>query len=133
MQQVEPGDWYIPALQASFLVAFVLLAPWVGRLADSRPKPRVLFGANTVKAFGAGLLLLKIEPLIAYALLALERQHTAQQSTAFFRKWFRPWIAPRHFHDLTTLSVMLFLLLAYVSLATLNSQLKIQIPLFQYQ
>ncbi|NOZ54262.1 MAG: hypothetical protein GXP08_14220, partial [Gammaproteobacteria bacterium] len=23
MQQVEPGNWYIPALQASFLIAFV--------------------------------------------------------------------------------------------------------------
>ncbi len=71
MQQVEPGNWYIPALQASFLIAFVLLAPWVGRLADSRPKPRVLFGANTVKAFGAGLLFLNIEPLIAYAIIGL--------------------------------------------------------------
>ena len=24
------GAWYVPALQASFLVAFVALAPWVG-------------------------------------------------------------------------------------------------------
>jgi len=71
MQQVEPGNWYIPALQASFLIAFVLLAPWVGRFADSRPKPRVLFGANTIKAFGAGLLFLNIEPLIAYAIIGL--------------------------------------------------------------
>ncbi len=71
MQQVEPGNWYIPALQASFLIAFVLLAPWVGRLADARPKPRVLFAANIVKAFGAGLLFLNIEPLIAYAIIGL--------------------------------------------------------------
>ena len=71
MQQVELGNWYIPALQASFLVAFVLLAPWVGRLADARPKPRVLFGANIVKALGVGLLFLNIEPLIAYAIIGL--------------------------------------------------------------
>ena len=71
MQQVELGSWYIPALQASFLVAFVLLAPWVGRLADSRPKPRVMFGANIVKALGAGLLFLNIEPFIAYAIIGL--------------------------------------------------------------
>ena len=71
MQQVELGSWYIPALQASFLVAFVVLAPWVGRLADSRPKPRVLFGANIVKALGAGLLFLNIEPFIAYAIIGL--------------------------------------------------------------
>ena len=41
MQQSETGNWYIPALQAAFLVAFVVLAPWVGRYADARPKPRV--------------------------------------------------------------------------------------------
>jgi LPLT family lysophospholipid transporter-like MFS transporter len=71
MQQVELVDWYVPALQASFLVAFVLLAPWVGRLADSHPKPHVLFGANIVKALGAGLLFLNIEPFIAYAIIGL--------------------------------------------------------------
>jgi len=58
-------------LQAAFLVAFVVLAPWVGRFADARPKPRVLFGANLVKAFGAGLLFYQVEPLIAYALIGL--------------------------------------------------------------
>jgi LPLT family lysophospholipid transporter-like MFS transporter len=45
------GDpWYVPALQASFLVAFVILAPWVGPFADSRSKPSVLTLANVVKA-----------------------------------------------------------------------------------
>ena len=71
MQQVALGDWYIPALQASFLVAFVFLAPWVGRLADTRPKPSILFGANIMKALGVGLLFLNIEPLIAYAIIGL--------------------------------------------------------------
>ncbi len=71
MQQTAVGGWYVPALQASFLVAFVLCAPWVGRYADARPKPRVLFGANIIKAMGAGLLLLHVEPLIAYALIGL--------------------------------------------------------------
>jgi LPLT family lysophospholipid transporter-like MFS transporter len=71
MQQATVGSWYIPALQAAFLVAFVVGAPWVGRYADGRPKPRVLFGANTVKAAGAGLLFLQVEPLLAYALIGL--------------------------------------------------------------
>lgn len=71
MQQTTLGTWYIPALQASFLAAFVLFAPWVGRFADARPKPRVLFGANVIKAAGAGLLLMKIEPLLAYAVIGL--------------------------------------------------------------
>jgi LPLT family lysophospholipid transporter-like MFS transporter len=71
MQQSTIGDWYIPALQAAFLVAFVLCAPWVGRLADALPKPRVLLGANLVKAAGAALLIFEVEPLIAYALIGL--------------------------------------------------------------
>ena len=63
------GDWYVPALQASFLVAFVVLAPWVGVLADRRPKPQVLMLGNVLKAAGAGLMFAGIEPLAAYALV----------------------------------------------------------------
>jgi LPLT family lysophospholipid transporter-like MFS transporter len=71
MRQSTVGPWYIPALQAAFLVAFVLCAPWVGRLADALPKPRILLGANLVKAAGAALLVFGVEPLIAYALIGL--------------------------------------------------------------
>lgn len=71
LQQAELGGWYVPALQASFLVAYVLLAPWAGRFADARPKPRVLVGANVIKAVGAGMLLFHIEPLVSYAVIGL--------------------------------------------------------------
>ncbi|MBI3188611.1 MAG: lysophospholipid transporter LplT [Gammaproteobacteria bacterium] len=71
MQHSQLGDWYIPALQASFLVAYVLFAPWVGRIADARPKRRVLFGANVVKAAGTIMLLMHIDPLFAYAVIGL--------------------------------------------------------------
>jgi len=71
MKQMEVGGWYVPALQASFLVSYVLIAPWAGRFADARPKPRVLFGANVIKAVGAGMLLFHVEPLIAYAMIGL--------------------------------------------------------------
>jgi LPLT family lysophospholipid transporter-like MFS transporter len=67
---LEPrGDWYVPALQASFLVAFVVLAPWVGVLADRRPKPRVLLSGNVLKAVGAGLMIAGVEPMVAYAVI----------------------------------------------------------------
>ena len=36
LHKSNSASWYVPALQASFLVAFVLLAPWVGRYADAR-------------------------------------------------------------------------------------------------
>lgn len=63
--------WYIPALQASFLVAFVIFAPWVGVVADRHSKVWVLFGANGIKALGAGLLLLGVDPLAAYAVAGI--------------------------------------------------------------
>jgi MFS transporter, LPLT family, lysophospholipid transporter len=63
------GDWYVPALQASFLVSFVALAPWVGPLADRRSKPHVLLMGNVLKAAGAGLMFAGVEPVVAYALV----------------------------------------------------------------
>ncbi len=69
MQSATQQAWYIPALQSVFLVAPVVLAPWVGVFADNHPKARVLFIANLVKALGTGLLLLDVEPLIAYCIV----------------------------------------------------------------
>lgn len=63
--------WYVPALQASFLIAFVVLAPWVGAYADAHPKQNVLVKANIVKVFGAGLMIISVEPLIAYAVVGI--------------------------------------------------------------
>ena len=70
-QELVRGEWYQPALQASFLLAFVVLAPWVGRLADSRAKRTVLVLGNGVKGLGALLMWLQFEPLIAYAVVGI--------------------------------------------------------------
>jgi len=70
-QEFSRGDWYQPALQASFLLAFVFLAPWVGRFADRRPKRTVLAVGNIIKALGALLLLASIEPLLSYAVVGI--------------------------------------------------------------
>ena len=64
-------SWYVPALQSSFLIAFVVLAPWVGPFADSRSKPSVLTYANIIKAIGASMLFFHFEPLIAYAIIGI--------------------------------------------------------------
>ncbi len=69
MQTSGAPDWYVPALQSVFLVAFVVLAPWVGGVADNYPKSRVLIVANLIKAGGAGLLLFNVEPLLAYCVV----------------------------------------------------------------
>jgi len=69
--KAKSAPWYIPALQASFLVAFVVLAAWVGFHADNRSKPKVMWQANFVKAAGALLLFLHVEPLLAYAVVGV--------------------------------------------------------------
>lgn len=61
--------WYVPGLQSVFLIAFVVFGPWVGPFADKNPKPRVLIIANCIKAFGVALILLKVEPLLAYGIV----------------------------------------------------------------
>jgi len=71
MQSTELATWYVPALQSVFLIAFVVLGPWVGAFADNHAKPNVLIVANLIKASGAGLLLLNVEPLIAYCLVGM--------------------------------------------------------------
>ena len=69
LQDSNTPEWYIPGLQAVFLIAYIVLAPWVGPFADQQPKPRVLIIANLIKATGAAMILLHIEPLIAYAIV----------------------------------------------------------------
>ncbi|GAB6141116.1 lysophospholipid transporter LplT [Methylosoma difficile] len=69
MHGAQQASWYVPALQSVFLVSFVVMAPWVGGFADHHPKARVLLVANLIKALGAGLLLLNVEPLIAYCIV----------------------------------------------------------------
>ena len=71
MQTDQLAAWYVPALQSVFLIAFVLLAPWVGSFADNHAKSKVLIIANLIKAAGAGLLLLNVEPLIAYCVVGM--------------------------------------------------------------
>lgn len=71
MQSAQLASWYVPALQSVFLIAFVLFAPWVGSFADHHSKSRVLIVANLIKAGGAGLLLLNVEPLIAYCVVGV--------------------------------------------------------------
>jgi LPLT family lysophospholipid transporter-like MFS transporter len=61
----------IPWLQAGFILPFVLLAPYVGVLADSLPKGKVLFLGNGIKLIGAGLIWLTPLTLIGYAVVGI--------------------------------------------------------------
>lgn len=71
MQAAHTESWYIPAVQSSFTIAYVLLAPWAGEIADTHSKSKILFIANLIKAVGVGCLLLKVEPIIAYSIVGI--------------------------------------------------------------
>lgn len=57
--------------QALFLVAYVVLAPFVGTFAEKWPKSKVLLIGNLVKVTGVGLLFLGIEPALCYMVLGV--------------------------------------------------------------
>ena len=69
LQSSELPGWYIPALQSMFILAYILLAPFAGPFADQRPKRIVLLFGNLLKACGATLILIQVEPLIAFLLV----------------------------------------------------------------
>ena len=52
-----PG-WWAPMLKFSFTIAYVVLAPFVGALADAWPKARLRMAMNGVKVLGLWCMLL---------------------------------------------------------------------------
>ncbi len=61
--------WSGPLLQAFFVGTYILLAPFVGMFADSRPKGRVMSIANLVKFIGAFGMCIDVNPFLSYALV----------------------------------------------------------------
>lgn len=64
--QGHPG--WIPLLQAFFVIPFILLAPFVGALADAFPKGSVMLFANGLKLVGAGSMAAGLPPLLCYGM-----------------------------------------------------------------
>ena len=66
--KAQPGGaQWMPLVQASFVAAFVLLAPFVGPLADHWPKGSAMFRANLLKLAAALAMAAGLHPLAAYA------------------------------------------------------------------
>lgn len=59
---------WIPLLQAFFVIPFILLAPFVGALADAFPKGRVMLFANGLKLIGASSMAIGLPPLLCYGM-----------------------------------------------------------------
>jgi LPLT family lysophospholipid transporter-like MFS transporter len=70
---IEQGQaaWWIPLIKAFFTLSYVLLAPWVGVMADRWPKPTIMRVANAIKAVGCLAVMLALPVPLAYALIGL--------------------------------------------------------------
>ncbi len=64
----DRGDppWWIPLLKLMFTLAYVLLAPWAGALADRWPKARVMGAANALKGLSCVAAALGVPVLACY-------------------------------------------------------------------
>ncbi|MBE4853119.1 lysophospholipid transporter LplT [Enterobacter cloacae complex sp. P40RS] len=64
-------DWSQPILQMVFVGAYIVFAPFVGQVADSFPKGRVMMFANSLKLLGAASICFGINPFVGYTLVGI--------------------------------------------------------------
>ena len=65
------AEWQRAALVPMFALFYVLLAPFVGALADAAPKGRVMMASNAIKIVGCLMMLFGTHPVMAYAVVGL--------------------------------------------------------------
>ena len=65
------AEWQRAALVPMFALFYVVLAPFVGAFADSRPKGEVMFISNGIKVLGCLMMLFGSHPLLSYAIVGL--------------------------------------------------------------
>ena len=65
------AEWQRAALVPMFALFYVILAPFVGAFADSRPKGEVMFISNAIKVVGCLMMLFGTHPLLSYAIVGL--------------------------------------------------------------
>ncbi len=71
LSEQELPAWWAPMLKFVFTISYVVLAPFVGPLADAYPKARLMAWMNGVKILGVATLLLGFNPLVAFAIAGL--------------------------------------------------------------
>lgn len=69
-QQAAP-DWITPVLQQTFLISYIVLAPFVGAVADGFSKGRVMLLSNSLKCLAVLYLLFGGNPFLAYGLVGV--------------------------------------------------------------
>ena len=71
LAEMNAPTWHQPLLLQFFVLAYILLAPFVGAFADSRPKGQVMFLSNGIKLFGCLAMFFGMEPLYAYGIVGI--------------------------------------------------------------
>jgi MFS family permease len=71
LQQQGHPLWWAPLLKFNFTIAYVVLAPFVGPLADAWPKQRVMMAMNALKVVGVAALLAGLNPLAAFVIIGI--------------------------------------------------------------
>lgn len=64
-------EWSQPILQMVFVLAYIVLAPFVGQIADRHSKGKVMLSGNLLKFVGAFLICIGSDPFLGYALVGI--------------------------------------------------------------
>ena len=71
LAKINSPHWHQPLLLQFFVISYIILAPFVGGIADAYPKGRVMFYSNAIKFIGSLSMLLGMQPLYAYAIVGV--------------------------------------------------------------
>lgn len=71
LTRLDAPTWHQPLLLQFFVFAYIILAPFVGAYADSKPKGQVMFIANGIKFFGCLAMFFGLQPLYAYGIVGI--------------------------------------------------------------
>lgn len=71
LASIHAPEWHTPLLQQFFVISYILLAPFVGSIADAFPKGSVMFFSNLVKVAGCACMIFGMQPLYAYGIVGI--------------------------------------------------------------
>jgi MFS transporter, LPLT family, lysophospholipid transporter len=71
LASINAPEWHTPLLQQFFVISYIILAPFVGSIADAFPKGSVMFLSNMVKVIGCAAMIFGIPPLYAYGIVGI--------------------------------------------------------------
>jgi len=71
LAEINSPDWHTPLLQQFFVISYIVLAPFVGSIADAFPKGSVMFFSNSVKVIGCIAMILGVPPLYSYGIVGI--------------------------------------------------------------